>query len=114
MSSRRQFVATALGFVVLPVIAAAQETKELARIGWLSPLSAVTSAHIQETLRDRLHGLGRVEGKNLAIENRYAEGDATRLPELASELARLRVDVIVAGSTPAAIFPSSNRPGSSC
>ena len=66
-------------------------------------LSATTSAHIQGTLRDQLQSLGWVEGRNLSIELRYAEGDATRLPELARELVRLEVDVIVAGSTPAAL-----------
>ena len=103
MISRRTFVATTLGIMAWPAVGAAQETKQFARIGWLSPLSAVTSAHIQETLRDRLHALGWVEGKNLTIEHRYAEGDLTRLPELAGELVRLKVDVIVAGSTPAAL-----------
>src|SRR5262249_30876479 len=62
-----------------------------------------TSAHVQGTLRDRLQSLGRIEGRNLSIEPRYGEGDATRLLQLAQELVRLKVDLIVAGSTPAAL-----------
>jgi putative ABC transport system substrate-binding protein len=104
MISRRTFVATATGgLVTLAARVGAQDARPSARIGWLSPLSASTSAHIQETLRERLQSLGRVEGRNLSIELRYAEGDATRLPELAKELVRLKVDLIVAGSTPAAL-----------
>ena len=110
MISRRTFIATTVGMATWPAAPAAQEAKQLARIGWLSPVSASTSAHIQETLRRRLQGLGWVEGRNLAIESRYAEGDAARLPELASELVALKVDAIVAGSTPAALAAKKATP----
>jgi len=110
MINRRTFVATTTGgLVTLAARAGAQDARPSARIGWLSPLSASTSAHIQETLRERLQSLGRVEGRNLSIELRYAEGDATRLPELAKELVRLKVDLIVAGSTPPRSPPKPRR-----
>ena len=82
---------------------AQQQTGKIMRIGSLSPLSASAGAHNLEALRRGLRDLGWVEGRNIAIENRYAEGKYDRLPELAAELVRLKVDVIVTGSTPGAL-----------
>ncbi len=80
--------------------ARAQQQAKIAKIGWLSPGSAA-SANIGLFLRE-FRKLGYVEGKNIAIEYRFAEGKLERLPGLAAELVRLKVDVIVAaGGTPA-------------
>ena len=79
--------------------AAAQQPKKVARIGYLtagSLSSSTTSARI-EAFRQGLQELGYMEGKNIIIEYRYAEGKLDRVPALAVELVRLKVDVIVTG-----------------
>ena len=65
------------------------------RIGILIPSSASFFSARLEAFRRRLRELGYVEGKNIVIEYRYAEGKPERLPDLAAELVRLKVDVIV-------------------
>ena len=73
----------------------AQQPARIHRIGILSPVSgSVFSARV-EAFRQRLRELGYVEGKNILIEYRYAEGKGERLPDLAAELVRLKVDIIV-------------------
>jgi ABC-type uncharacterized transport system substrate-binding protein len=79
-------------------LAEVQQTKKLPRIGFLSA-SNLTDPAFLEGLRD----LGYVEGKSIVIEHRYAEGKLDRLPELAVELVRLKVDLIVAQGTPAGL-----------
>jgi putative ABC transport system substrate-binding protein len=83
--------------------ATAQQTKKIAQIGFLHPgLSEGAPSPQLEGLRQGLRELGYVEGKNITIEYRFAEGKLERLPALAAELVRLKVDVIVAaGGTPA-------------
>ena len=76
--------------------AEAQQPKKIPRIGFLG--AARTSAPRMEAFRQGLHDLGYAERKNIVIEYRYAEGKLERLPTLATELVRLKVDVIVAGS----------------
>jgi len=79
----------------------AQQSKKVPRIGWLlfgSPSSATTARN--EAFRQGLRDLGYIEGQNLIIEYRYAEGKVDRLPDLAAELVRLKVDAIFASSTP--------------
>ena len=80
--------------LVFGVAAEAQQPAKVPRIGYLatSPLGA--SARI-EAFRQGLRELGYVEGKNIVIESRYAEGKSDRLPTLAAELVRLKVDVIL-------------------
>jgi len=93
------FLATAvLGFVYL---AEAQPAKKIPRIGYLAAASSSTASPLTEAFREGLRQLGYVEGKNIVIEWRYAEGSSQRLPELATELVSLKVDVIVTASTPA-------------
>ena len=76
----------------------AQEAKKIPRIGFLvTPSRSFSSARI-EAFRRGLHDLGYIEGKNIAIEYRYAEGKLDRLPQLAAELVGLKVDVIVTSS----------------
>jgi len=77
--------------------AEAQQPKKIARIGFLSALSPDGVPAWLEAFRQGLGELGYVEGKNIVIEWRYAEGKLDRLPALAAELVRLKVDVIVSG-----------------
>ena len=87
----------ALGFP-----ANAQQPKKVPRIGYLGGTSLSTSSPRIEAFRQGLRELGYVEGKNIVIEWRPHEGKVDRLPALAAELVRLKVDVIVTGGSPAA------------
>jgi putative ABC transport system substrate-binding protein len=78
----------------------AQQPGKVWRIGFLSPVTALRYARQIDALRDGLRELGYVEGKNIVIEYRWAEGDYARLPGLASELVKMNVDLIVTHSTP--------------
>src|SRR5918995_6306444 len=83
-------------------VAEAQQPGKLRRIGLLSPGAPPPPA--SSTPFDKgLSKLGYVEGQNIAVERRYANGQMNRLPELAADLARLSVEVILAGSFPAAL-----------
>ncbi len=97
------FLAIALTFAFAGAVALAQQPVRIPRIGILVVASASSTLLRVEALRQRLRELGYVEGKNIVIEYRYAEGKRERLPDLAAELVRLKVDVIVA-SAPAAIL----------
>jgi putative tryptophan/tyrosine transport system substrate-binding protein len=77
----------------------AQQPMKMAKIGWLSPRSAASGTRLDE-FREELRKLGYVEGKNIVIEARYAEEKLDRLPALADELVRLKVDVIFTRGTP--------------
>ncbi len=94
-------LALALLLVALPLAGEAQHTAKAARIGYLSPASAADDALHKEAFRQGLRALGYVEGQNVLIEARYADGRFERLPDLAAELVRLKVDVIVAAPTTA-------------
>src|SRR5215471_11414098 len=76
--------------------AQAQQPKKVPLIGYLSPLDSASDSARAEAIRVALRELGYIEGQNIAIEYRYAEGKRDRLPELAAELVRLKVDLIVA------------------
>jgi putative ABC transport system substrate-binding protein len=84
-------------------VALAQQAGTVVRIGYLDDSTTSTIAVRLETLRQELSKLGWIEGKNLTIESRFAEGKNDRLPELAAELVRLKVDLIVVAATPAAL-----------
>ena len=75
--------------------AEAQQPKKVPRIGYLSQLDPATESTRSEAIRLALRERGYIEGQNIAIEYRYAEGKLDRLPELAAELVRLKVDIIV-------------------
>ena len=92
-------VAIALTFAFGGAVAHAQPAK-VVRIGFLGPTSAASNADRMEALRAGLRELGYLEGKNLVIESRWAEGKFDRLPELAAELVHLNVDVILTAGTP--------------
>ena len=83
------------------VSAEAQQPKEVPRIGWLGAGSSPSQLPRTEAFRRGLRELGYVEEKNIVIEYRHAEGKYDRLPVLAAELVRLKVDVIVTGGGPA-------------
>ena len=83
--------------------AEAQQPARIPRIGILIPFSGSFFSARDEAFRQRLRQLGYVEGKNIVIEYRYAEGKSERLPDLAAELVGLKVDVIVTSSTGAAL-----------
>src|SRR6516162_9852723 len=76
----------------------AQQAKKIPRIGYLSPRSLSGDSERSEVFRQELRELGYVEGRNILIEYRYAEGKLDRLPDLAVELVGLKVDLIVATS----------------
>jgi putative tryptophan/tyrosine transport system substrate-binding protein len=78
--------------------AEAQQPKKIPRIGYLSPLDPATDFPRSEGIRLALRELGYIEGQNIAMEYRYAEGKPDRAPELAAELVRLKVDIIVVAS----------------
>ena len=88
------FALTALFYALCP-IAEAQQAKKVPRIGYLAPQSLSALVVRTEAFRRGLRELGYVEGKNIVIEWRSAEGKVDRLPALAAELVRLKVDVIV-------------------
>ena len=78
-------------------VAEAQPTKKLHRIGYLTALDSARESARSEAIRLALRELGYLEGQNIAIEHRYAEGKLDRFSELAAELVRLKVDIIVVG-----------------
>jgi putative ABC transport system substrate-binding protein len=83
--------------LAVAVVAQAQQPTKVPRIGFLTAPSPSVQADRTEAFRQGLRELGYVEGKNIVIEWRYAEGKLDRLPALAAELVRLKVDVIVSG-----------------
>jgi putative ABC transport system substrate-binding protein len=97
----RIVLALALLVIASHRAAEAQPAAKIARIGYLSPLSAAADSAHTEAFRQGMRGLGYVEGQNAVIEARYADGSPDKLPALAAELARLSVDVIVAAPTEA-------------
>ena len=81
----------------------AQQPSKMARVGYLEFGSAAPGTPHLEAFRQGLRELGWVEGQNIAFDVRYAEGKQDRLPELAADLVRLKVDLIFASATPAAL-----------
>jgi putative ABC transport system substrate-binding protein len=100
---RRTFLGSlAGGLLALPLVAQAQPAGKVPRIGFLFS-GASGPAREVDTFRQGLRDLGYIEGQNIAIEYRFAGGQVERLPELAAELVRLKLDVIVAPYTPPAL-----------
>jgi len=103
MMDRRRFLGRiAGGFLGAPLAVRAQPAMKTYRIGILETIPASRNAANLDALRKGLRELGYVEGQNLVIEYRSADGRAERFPELANELVRLKVDLIVTRGTPAA------------
>ena len=83
------------------------QAQKIPRIGYLAGGSVSSARENIEGFRHGLSELGYVEGKTIAFEYRYADGNLDRLPDLANELVRLKVDLIVAQTTPAAMAAKS-------
>jgi putative ABC transport system substrate-binding protein len=101
---RRDFI-TLLGGaaaspILCPLAARAQQVGKVSRIGFLGTSSPSLERHLVDAFRQKLRELGHVEGENIAIEYRWAEGRDDRLPGMAAELVRQKSDVIVTTGTP--------------
>jgi len=97
---RRDFITLLGGAAAWPRAARAQQpTTKMPRVGWLVTGSPISYRFSLAAFLDGLKTVGRVEGQNISIEYRWAEGNVARLPELANELARQNVDVILAGGS---------------
>ena len=100
---RREFITLIGGAAVTwPLVARAQQPI-VPRLGMLMPGSPAHSRTILEPFDRGMRDLGYIEGKNIVIERRYADGDVVRLSDLAAELVKLKPDIIVAWSTTAAL-----------
>ena len=102
-STRRALLITLGAGALAPRATFAQQPAKIRRIGRLMPSTPSASLSTDDGFRQGLRDLGWVEGQNISIESRYAEGKAERFRELAAELVRLKVDVIVTASTPATL-----------
>ena len=89
-----------LGMLLALGVVAQAQTAKLFRIGFLDASTASANAVLLDTFRQELSKLGWIEGKNIAIEYRFAEQKTERLPELAADLVRLNVDLIVTTGEP--------------
>jgi putative ABC transport system substrate-binding protein len=98
-------ILVAVVLLAVAVTADAQQPTKVPRIGYLTASSPSTNPGRVEAFQQGLRELGYVEGKNIVIEFRYAEGKLDRLPALVAELVRLKVDIIVSGG-PAATRPA--------
>ena len=112
MTTRRELL-IALGGALAAPASLAQPPAKFARIGFLDATTAAGYADWMEAFRAGLRELGYVEGKNIAIEFRWADENYARLPQLAAELVRLKVDVLVthgAAGTRAAMAATTTIP----
>ena len=101
---RREFITLiASAAAAWPLPLSAQQRAKLPTIGFLGNSTAVLEANLLRAFRDGLRELGYQEGRNIAIEYRWADGDYARFPTLVAELLALKVDVIVTAGTPAAL-----------
>jgi putative tryptophan/tyrosine transport system substrate-binding protein len=96
---RREFIALLGGAAAWPSKVSAQQTTRPPRIGWLSTGSPVSHRLSLAAFQDGLRALGYIEGGNVTIEYRWAEGNLARLPELASQLVQEQVEIILAGGS---------------
>jgi putative ABC transport system substrate-binding protein len=103
---RREFIALVGGAATWPLVARAQQPQGAithARIGFLSGASPSTNHHFLDAFRQGLREHGYVDGQNITIEARWAEGQSERFPELVGELIRLKANVMLALSVPSAL-----------
>jgi putative ABC transport system substrate-binding protein len=97
MKKKITFLTLCAMLLALCYSASAQQPKKVPRIGYLSNSDPASESTRSEAVRLALRELGYIEGQNIATEYRYTEGKQDRLPELAAELVRLKVDIIVVG-----------------
>ena len=101
---RRTFIGTVAGaLLAAPLAAEAQPARKVHRIGFLGNSTEALEANLVGPFRDGFREIGYIEGRDLAIEYRWAEGQYDRFPALIAELIALKVDVIVTAGTPAAL-----------
>ena len=100
MNRRKLLIALGAGALGAPFASFAQQQVKVRRIGFLGAISASGYASQMEGFRSGLRDFGYVEGKNLVVEYRWAEGQYERLPELVAELIRSKIEVIVTHGTP--------------
>jgi putative ABC transport system substrate-binding protein len=100
---RREFIVALGGAPAWSLTAHAQQSEKTYRVGIVEPISAELNAANLGAFRQGLRDLGYVEGRNLILEYRSADGDASRFPALLSELISLKVDLLVTRGTPAAL-----------
>src|SRR5262245_41194865 len=93
----------ALTLLAAPLATEAQQAGKVYRIGYLSYSSSAGNPHLLEAFREGLRELGWVEGQNITIDTRFAEGRSDAVSVLAAELVRLKVDIIVVTSTQATL-----------
>ena len=103
MKSKSVFWLLLTVLVITAPPAHAQQPGKIFRIGFLDPSTASGSAVLVEAFRQELRKLGWIEGKNITIEYRFAEQKTERVTELAAELVRLKVDLIVVSAAPPAL-----------
>ena len=103
MRRREVMAGLAAASVAWPLVPHAQQTGKIFRIGMVEPVSAELNAAYLAAFRQGLQDLGYIEGQNLVLEHRSADGDASRFPALVSELIALNVDLLFARGTPAAL-----------
>jgi putative tryptophan/tyrosine transport system substrate-binding protein len=108
MTNRIIFLALCAMLFALCVSASAQQPKKVSRIGYLSPSDPATDSIRSGPFRAALRELGYIEGQNIAIEYRYAEGNPDRRRELAADLVRLKVDIILAAGGDTVIRAAMN------
>ncbi len=99
--NRRDFVALIGGGMFVALLARAQPVAKVPRIGYLFSFVRSQGEHLWEACRQGMRELGYIEGRNVVLEPRWAEGHHDRMPALVAELVRLKADVIVAAATPA-------------
>jgi putative tryptophan/tyrosine transport system substrate-binding protein len=108
MNSKSLFWLVTTVLLTTAPVADAQQPKKVPRIGYLSPNDAATESTRSEPIRRALRELGYIEGQNITIDYRYAEGKLDRISELAAELVRLKVDIIVAAGGTRLILAAKN------
>src|SRR6516162_2341060 len=100
---RREFITLLGGAAAWPIAARAQQPRKLPTIGYLGGTTAALVSQNTAAFLQRLRELGWIEGRTVAIEYRWAEGQKDRMAEIAAEFVRIRTDVIVAEGTQAAL-----------
>jgi len=108
MNRRTAIRRLATFFLTTVSLAEAQQPKKVPRIGYLSPTDPARESARAEAIRLALRERGYIEGQDIAIEYRYAEGKPDRFPELAAELVRLKVDIIVVAGGNRIILAAKN------